>query len=85
MRELAAMSDGSFAIAYFDEVDGTIVIDRSGVLADGTKIKTRPVGVFAGNRFEFQGSVWTTPDGKIVQKIGPEFFERVEQPKKPTP
>ena len=85
VRELAAMSDGSIATAYFDEVDGKIVIDRSGVLADGTKIKTRPVGVFTADRFEFQGSEWTTADGKVVQKIGGGFFQRVEKPAKPTP
>jgi hypothetical protein len=32
-------------------------------------------------RYEFDRSEWITPEAKVVVKIGPGYFERVEQPK----
>ena len=37
VREMAVQSDGSLAIAYFSEEGGKLVIDRSGVMADGNR------------------------------------------------
>jgi hypothetical protein len=83
VRELAAMSDGNLATAYFQHVDGKIVIERSGTLADGTEFTTRPVGALKADRFEFERSVWTTSDGKVLHEISPGFFQRVQKPERP--
>ena len=32
-------------------------------------------------RYEFERSEWITPEAKVVVKIGPGYFGRVEQPK----
>ena len=66
-REMAAMSDGTLTTAWVDEIDGKSVIDRSGTMADGIQFTTRPVGVFSGDRYEFEGGEWKTPEGKVDQ------------------
>jgi len=64
VREMAAMSDGTLTTAWFDEIDGKIVIDRSGTMADGTRFTTRPIGAFSADRYEFEGSEWKSATGR---------------------
>jgi hypothetical protein len=81
VREFATISDGSLGTAYFEQADGKLVITRTGVLADGTKFTTRPTGLRTGDRWNFEPSAWTSPDGNLLQKMGPGVFELIAEEK----
>ncbi|MGI6418838.1 MAG: hypothetical protein ACOX1P_24585 [Thermoguttaceae bacterium] len=83
VRETSVMSDGTLATAYLSEQDGKLLIDRSGVMADGTRFTTRPVGAFAGDRINFTGNELVADDGKVLRTFKPGFFQRIEKPKRP--
>ena len=80
-KELAALSDGTLAEAWFDFKDGKLVIDRTGITPDGVRYTTKPVCTFNGDRMEFPGSKSIDEQGKVIEEISAGYFERIKSEK----